>query len=226
MREGTLKPLAIAYVRVSTNRQEETGHSLEHQAKLLTAGAEAQGYRVEVVAEVGSGRRASRPKLAEAVERLNRGEAAALFAVDIDRLARSVQHLGDLLAAAQKKHWRLVIATADIDTSTPNGELLIGLLAQFAQFESRLIGERVKRQHQARRDRGVVWGVHQGYKGTLNPRARALILELREAGESLPAISRKLLENGLETPRGGKWHPETIRAILKSPQTQALAVSK
>jgi DNA invertase Pin-like site-specific DNA recombinase len=189
----------------------------------LQIAAEAQGYRVEIVKETGSGKRASRPALAEALTRLEKGEAQALFAVDIDRLARSVKHLSELMDSARRKHWRLVVATADIDTSTPNGELLLGLLAQFAQFESRMIGERVKRQHQARRDRGIVWGVDQGYKGNLDPAIRAFIVSERAKGKTLRAIAENLTERGLQTPRGGLWHPETIRGILNSPQTRQIA---
>jgi len=218
-----MSKLALAYCRVSTNKQEEFGHSLDSQAKLLQIAAEAQGYRVEIVKETGSGKRASRPALAEALTRLEKGEAQALFAVDIDRLARSVKHLSELMDSARRKHWRLVVATADIDTSTPNGELLLGLLAQFAQFESRMIGERVKRQHQARRDRGIVWGVDQGYKGNLDPAIRAFIVSERAKGKTLRAIAENLTERGLQTPRGGLWHPETIRGILNSPQTRQIA---
>lgn len=217
------KKLALAYCRVSTNRQEDTGHSLDSQEALLKIAAEAQGYRVEIVRETGSGRKATRPALNAALERLERGEAQALFAVDIDRLARSVKHLSELMDSARRRKWRLVVATADIDTATPNGELLLGLLAQFAQFESRMIGERVKRQHQARRDRGIVWGVDQGYKGTLEPATRALIVSLSAQGKSLRAIANELTERGLQTPRGGLWHAESVRAILNSPQSQRVA---
>ena len=216
------KKVALAYCRVSTTRQEGTGHSLESQATLLQRVAEAQGYQVEIISETGSGRRSTRPALNDAVDRLNRGEAAALFAVDIDRLARSVKHLSDLMDSARRKRWRLVVASADIDTASANGELLLGLLAQFAQFESRLIGERVKRQHEARRNRGITWGVDQGFRGNLNADTRALIASLRAEGFSLSAIARELTLRGVPTPRGGLWHPQSIKAILNSPQTRLL----
>lgn len=216
------KPLALAYVRVSTNRQENNGHSVESQTAILTAQALAEGYEVEVITEVGSGRRSSRPKLLEALIRLNKGEAAALFALDIDRLARSVTHLAEILETSKRKKWRLVIASANIDTGTPQGELFVGLLAQFAQFESRIIGQRVERQHQARRDRGIIWGKDQGFKGNLNPEARVTIAELANEGKSLRAIANELEVRGFQTSRGGQWWPATIKAILESPQTAPL----
>jgi DNA invertase Pin-like site-specific DNA recombinase len=211
--------LALLYCRVSTNRQELTGHSLDSQTALLKLNAEAKAYRVEIVSETGSGRKASRPELNKALTRLNKGEAQALFVIDLDRLARSVKHLTEIMETARKNSWRLVIATADVDTRTPSGEMIAGNLAVFAQFESRMIGERVKRQHLARRERGIVWGVHEGYRGTLPAATRTLIAELHTQGHSLRQIASQLTKRGLQTPRGCQWYPATIAAILKSPQT-------
>ena len=217
------KGIAIVYARVSTNRQGENGHSLKGQADKLTALAIEQGYQVEVVSEIGSGRKASRPKLLEAIERLNKKEAQALFALDLDRLARSTIHALEIAKTAQSKKWRLVISTLELDTTTAVGEMLLGQLAIFAQFESRMTSDRVKRQHEARRARGIVWGVHEGYKGKLKLKTRKLILELASAGNGLGTISKELTKLNHETPRGGEWHKASIRAILNSPQTQALA---
>jgi site-specific DNA recombinase len=216
------KDLALVYVRVSTNRQEATGHSLDSQAAILTKLAEAEGYEVEVVEEIGSGRKSSRPKLLEAKMRLNAGKAQALFALDIDRLARSTIHLLELAETAKRKGWRLVVSSLNIDTSTPVGEMQLGMLAVFAQFESRMIGARVERQHEARRDRGITWGVDQGFRGNLNPAARGLIAKLANEGKSLSQISRELEASGLKTPRGGLWSPSGVRQILMSPQTKPL----
>lgn len=216
------KGIALGYVRVSTNRQENTGHSLESQTAILEALAEAEGYTLEIVTEVGSGRSASRPNLTEALERLNRGKAQALFAVDIDRLARSTIHLLQIVEASKRRSWRLVISSANIDTATPQGELMLNTLAGFAQFESRMIGQRVERQHQARRDRGIVWGVDQGFKGNLNPQTRVLVAQLANEGMSLRQIANQLKSENLATPNGGEWWPATIKAILESPQTKPL----
>lgn len=217
------KGLALAYVRVSTDRQSNTGHSLESQTALLTRLAEADGYEVEIITEIGSGRKASRPKLTDALVRLNAGKAQALFALDIDRLARSVRHLCDITDAAKRRNWRLVVSSANIDTATPQGELFINMLASMAQFESRIIGQRVERQHEARRARGITWGVDQGFKGNLDPAARAAIFALDSEGLSLRAIASETENRGFKTPNGGQWWPATIKAILESPQTRRLA---
>ena len=215
------KPKAIIYTRVSTNKQSETGHSLESQAGLLIAEAEKQGYEVELVAEVKSGSSGARPKLREALVDLKLGKAQALFCLDIDRLGRSAIELMRIGEKAKKENWRLWISNLGGDVhASPSAKLVFGIFAQFAELESNLISERVLRQHEARRDRGITWGVDEGFKGTLNPQARKLIARLNAEGYTLRAIAKKLTEKKLTPANGGLWHPNTIRQILLSPQTK------
>lgn len=217
------KPLALLYVRVSTNRQAKEGHSLESQPAILTKAAEAEGYRVEVITEMGSGRNTGRPALNAALNRLAKGEAQALYAVDTDRLARSTMHLLQIAQKAAKENWRLVITTAQVDTGTPAGEMFLTMVAGFAQFESRMISERVKRQHQARRARGEIWGVTQGHKSKLPEETRRLILSLRAEGKSLAAIAEQLTAEGVPTPSGGAWYGSSVSRVINSPKSKALA---
>ena len=212
---------AYIYTRVSTNRQSETGHSLDSQAALLIVEAERQGYEVEVIAEIKSGSGGYRPKLREALIDLKLGKAQALFCLDIDRLGRSAIDLLRIGERAKKENWRLWISSLGGDIlASPSAKLTFGILAQFAEMESNLISERVLRQHEARRDRGITWGIDEGYKGTLNPQARKLIAKLYSEGYTLREIAKKLTLKKLTPPNGGLWHPNTIRQILLSPQTK------
>ena len=221
----TSKPLALLYVRVSTNRQAKSGHSIDTQPALLTEAAEREGFQVEVITETGSGRNTARPGLNGALDRLASGEAQALYALDTDRLARSTMHLLDISQRAVKEKWRLVITTAQVDTSTPSGKAFLTMAAAFAQFESRMISERVKRQHQARRDRGEIWGVTNGNKSKLPEKTRALIMHLRAQGISLAKIAAQLASQGVPTVSGGEWHSSTIQRIINSPQSAQLSAS-
>ena len=214
--------IALLYARVSTNRQADQGHSLDSQSEALVKKAESLGYKVELILESGSGRKSNRPKLNEALTRLNKGQAQALFVQDIDRLARSTIHALEIAQSAQKKGWRLVINSLDLDTTTPSGKMFLGQLALFAEFESSMTSERVKRQHQARRERGEIWGVTQGYKGKLDPKTRRFIVKAHASGSSLRGIIKELEIKGHRTPRGGQWQAATIRAILQSPQSKVL----
>ena len=211
------KPLALLYVRVSTNRQTKYGHSVDTQPAILTEVAERDGYQVEVITETGSGRNTGRPLLNEALGRLARGEAKALYAVDTDRLARSTMHLLDIANRSQKENWRLVVTTANVDTSSAEGEAFLTLAAAFAQFESRMVSRRVERQHQARRDRGEVWGVTKGHISKLSPETRERLNDLRAEGLSMQKIADRLIAEGHTTVNGGPWYSSGIYQILKSP---------
>jgi len=223
MSNEATQPLAIAYARVSTSRQARHGHSLDSQPTELAKAAEAAGYRVQVMTETGSGRNTARPVLAEALDMLRRGEAAALYALDIDRLARSTRHLLDIAEQAAKQTWRLVVLSADVDTKSPAGEALLTVAAAFSQFESRMISERVKRQHEARRSRGVVWGVDEGPKGELPEDTVNLIVKMSEGGNSLAGIARELTARNIPTARGGKWQAVQVGRVLSSPRVKIRA---
>ena len=223
----TNKPLAIIYARVSTNRQGESGHSLDSQTERLISEATRQGFEPVLVSEVGSGKRDTRPKLLAALQDLKAGKAQALFCLDIDRLARSTRNALEIYETAKKQNWRLVIVSLGLDTATPAGEFTFGIMAMLAQLESRLTSERVLRQHEARRDRGIVWGVDQGFKGKLDLETRRFIKQqAEELNLTLRAICKNLTEQGFSTPNGGLWYPASVKAILESPQTRNLELKK
>jgi DNA invertase Pin-like site-specific DNA recombinase len=217
METTTSQPLALLYVRVSTGRQAKTGHSLDSQPVILAEAAQNAGYRVEIVTETGSGRKANRPALAAAMARLKAGEAVALYALDIDRLARSTQHLLEIANASKREGWRLVVVSSDADTSTPAGEMFFTMAAAFAQYESAMISQRIKRQHEARRERGAVWGVTEGPRSALPVAVRDRIVEMRSQGVSLRGIAETLTADGVPTVRGGRWEAATIKRVLDSP---------
>lgn len=216
------KGTALIYARVSTNRQGETGHSLESQTQRLITEAERQGYTPLVITEIGSGRKDTRPKLLAALADLKAGKAQALFCLDIDRLARSTKNALEIYELAKKQNWRLVVVSLGLDTATPAGEFTFGIMAMLAQLESRLTAERVLRQHEARRERGITWGVDQGYRGNLNPKIRKKIVRLHEEGLSLREIAKELTRLKYTPVRNGLWYPQTIKAILESPQSDLM----
>lgn len=211
------QPLALLYVRVSTGRQAKQGHSIESQSVALSTAAASAGYAVEIITETGSTKSGSRPALAAALAKLKSGKAQALYALDIDRLARSTVHLLDIAATSKKQGWRLVVTSNDFDSTTPAGEMFFTMLAAAAQYEQRMISERVKRQHEARRDRGIVWGVDQGSRSPLPAATIARIVELRDQGLVLRAIAEQLTAENLPTATGGKWFAQTVSNALNSP---------
>jgi hypothetical protein len=109
-----------------------------------------------VVEEFASGASRSRPQLAAALVRVRRGDT--LVVARIDRLARSLSHLLEVVEGlrATGAHFR---SLADpIDTSGPSGVLVLQMLGAVAEFERSLIRERTKAGLQAAKARGRVGG--------------------------------------------------------------------
>jgi hypothetical protein len=217
----------VIYCRVSTGRQADIGHSIEEQSRRLTEEASRLGYTDVVVLadEAKSGKKVSnRPALNEALAMLDAGKAAALLVLDIDRLSRSVADTARVLERSRRYGWRLVIVgLGGLDTSSPEGELMIGVLSAAARFESAMTSQRVKRQHEARRQRNSRWSIDEGPKPLVPDVVRYGILAMREEGMSLRAIADTLTAQGVATAKGGTtWHASTVKHLLDSPTTQAL----
>jgi len=131
-------PLALGYVRVSTLEQANEGASLEAQRAAITRTAELLGYRLEILEEAGQSAKSTRnrPQIRTALERLNSGEAVALIALRLDRIARSTLDFANMKAAADRKGWALCFTdTAGLDPRSPSGALMLNMTAAFAQFE-------------------------------------------------------------------------------------------
>src|SRR3954452_16823891 len=117
------------------------------------------------------------------------------------------------MALAQKPRWAIVVLDLNVDTTTPAGEAMAHMLATFAQFERRLIGQRTKEALAVRRSQGVRLGRPRTLPDDLVQRIRAA----RASGLSLGRIAGTLNDGGVPTAQGGKrWYPSTVRAALLS----------
>lgn len=125
--------MIIGYARTSTTDQTA---GLEAQERdLIAAGCERlfieQVSSVDVVARV---------KLAEALDFLREGDV--LVVTKLDRLARSVSHLLEVLERLTDKGASLRILAMGIDTATPTGKLMLTVLGGVAEFERSIMLER------------------------------------------------------------------------------------
>jgi DNA invertase Pin-like site-specific DNA recombinase len=133
------KPLAVAYLRVSTDRQ-TTANQRGEVARL----AGARGYRVEVVEEQESAAR-QRPVLDAVMERARRGEVRAVVVVALDRLDRS--HLACMERVAELDRLGCAVISVRepwLDTSGPTRGLLVSIFGWVAEQERRTLIERTK----------------------------------------------------------------------------------
>jgi len=128
------------YLRVSTNAQ-STNAQLSELQQLV----EQRGWRYEVFCDKGqSGAKESRPAFDEMMKQVRRGRFAAICIFALDRLARSLRQLLDISLELQRLNVDLVAVKQDLDTRSPSGRLVFGVLSTVAEFERDLLRERVR----------------------------------------------------------------------------------
>lgn len=220
------RPRLVAYVRVSTAKQGQSGLGLEGQQAAIDAYAQQQGARVlHTFTEVESGKLNARPELAKALH-MARVTGATLVIAKLDRLSRNAA----FLLALRESGARVVAADMpEADTA------LFGFMAVIAQHEREAISKRTKAALDAAKARGVKLGNPNGaaalrragkgnaasvgvIKAKAAERAGDLwpVLDgLRSEGiTSLGAIAAALNERGMKTPRGGSWHKSSVRNLI------------
>jgi len=209
--------LALLYARVSTQMQVTDGISLDAQEKELRNAATLAGFTdMELVREEGRSGKSikGRPALRSSLERLESGEASALFVTRVDRLARSTKDFLSIIDRANNKGWRLVLLDLNLDTSSYQGRFVVTIMSALAEMERSVIASRQREVHKYRRDTGKVWGVDLGSKTKVSQETLERIRTEREKGMSYHAIAAALNADNVPTALGGEWHGSTIRKTL------------
>jgi DNA invertase Pin-like site-specific DNA recombinase len=154
-----------------------------------------------------------RPGITRVLEQLKAGAADALMVAKLDRLSRSLLDFAGLMERARRQGWALVALDLGVDTSTPAGEMMANVLATFAQFERRMIGQRTKDALAQKKAAGV----RLGRPRSLPDEVVRRIERSRAEGLTLQAIADMLNTEGVGTAQGGSlWRPSSVRAVLTS----------
>lgn len=214
-RKRAPKGSVIGYVRVSTAEQADSGLGLEAQRETLRAECERRRYTlVDVCSDEGVSAKtiAARPGLLGALARVEAAEAHILMVSKLDRLSRSLHDFTGLLLRAEQQGWALAVCDLGVDTNTPAGEAMANMMATFAQFERRLIGQRTSDALQAKRRAGGILG----RTDRASPEVVTRVVELRESGESLRKIAARLNADEVPTSQKGQlWYASSVAAVLR-----------
>lgn len=131
------------YVRVSTS-----GQTVENQVAELNQVAERAGWTVVTVYRdegiSGAKGRDRRPAFDRMLKAAVRREFDMVAAWSVDRLGRSLIDLVSFLQELRAASVGIYLHQQGLDTSTPSGEAMFGMLGVFAQFERSIITERVR----------------------------------------------------------------------------------
>jgi DNA invertase Pin-like site-specific DNA recombinase len=136
----------IGYARISTEDQT----ALPQVQELRIAGC------VEIAEEQASGGSRTRSVLARVLDQLRAGDT--LVVVRIDRLARSLSHLLEIIERLEAKGAHFRSLQDRIDTASPQGKFTLQVLGAAAEFERALIRERTKAGLASARTKGRIDG--------------------------------------------------------------------
>jgi DNA invertase Pin-like site-specific DNA recombinase len=223
----------VAYFRVSTKQQGDSGLGLEAQKAAVEAYAKQSGARILAsYREVESGKLAERPELTRALAHAKRSKAT-LCVAKLDRLARNVAFLSALMRSG--------VDFVCCDNPHAN-KLTIHILAAVAEDEAERISARTKAALAAAKARGVKLG--SAKPGHWNGREEARLAGLargravaakvvsqaardayadllptmqthKAAGLTLQAIADKLNAEGHTTRRGKPWNVVQVMRVLQ-----------
>jgi site-specific DNA recombinase len=226
----TVRGRALAYLRVSTDKQADSGLGLDAQQASVTAAANRLGLTlVSVFTDAGSSGSLAieeRPVLLDAVGALKRGDV--LLVAKRDRLGRDVIAVAMIERLIAKRGARVVSAAGEgTENDDPSAVLMRRLIDSFAEYERLIIAGRTRSALAAKRRRGERISRFAPYGYRLGADERALepsrseqetiraIRAHRAAGLSLQAIADALNASGARTRVGSPWRFEYVRAVLK-----------
>ena len=222
---------ACVYTRVSTDEQ-VNGFSLEEQERRCKANIVSKGWEyVRTYSDPGiSGRTMNRPGLQEMLSAIKNGEVDAVFVYKLDRLSRKQR---DTMAIIEDvfitNHVDLISLNETLDTSTPWGRAMIGILSSFNQMESETIQARTYMGRKAKLEKGgyaggkppIGYRVSDGELVVVPEEAEIvrLVFKLRKSGGTLMGIAEELNKRGYKTKSGKNFLHSAVQNILNNEDT-------
>jgi len=210
----------IAYYRVSTARQGQSGLGLEAQQAAVEQHLNGGDWTlIESYTEIESGKRNDRPEIAKALAACKRHKATLVIA-KLDRLGRNVAFVANLMESG--------VEFLAVDNPHAN-KFMVHMLAAFAEHERDLISQRTRDALAAAKARGVELGKHGKILARQN-RATAdrfahqikpVITDLRASGiTSIRALAKALNKRQVPTAAGGRWHGATVHRLIQRIDSQ------
>ena len=219
----------LAYIRVRTDAQADSGAGLEAQMEACENYAKHHGlaiyqtFRDEGIS--GAADLEDRHGLMEALNELKKGDI--LLIAKRDRLARDKYAIAFIERAIEKKKARIVSAAGEgTDQTDPASKILSGIVDVFAVYERDVIRARTKAALAAmKRDGKRVGHIPFGFCLAQDeihleesPEEQAILRkmsELREQGFSIRDIAKALNERGAFNRGQSKWHHASVHRIMK-----------
>lgn len=210
----------VAYYRVSTKKQGDSGLGLEAQRSAVAGFV--KGAIIAEYTEVESGKNNQRQQLMAAIDHSKR-EAAVLVIAKLDRLSRNASFIHSLRDSG--------VNFQCVDMPDAN-TLTVGIFATLAQHERELISSRTKAALQAKRDQGAQLGkpenltaeatakgragnVQRALDNENNRRASSMVVMMHKAGKNYTEIADQLNQAGFRTSRGCTFQATQVMRLYE-----------
>lgn len=224
---------ACVYTRVSTDAQGEIDKvSLPEQERMAKAAIESKGWEyVGTYEDNGyTGRNTNRPALQRMLEDVRNGKVDVIVIFKLDRLSRRQRDTLDIIEdVLLVNDVDLVSLKETLDTTTPWGRAMIGVLSSFNQLESENIAQRTAMgRYATAREGGYAGGKpplgYQAINGQLiivpeEAEIVKLIYSLRSEGKTLMGITEELNKRGYRSKKGNEFKHSAIQTVLNNEQT-------
>ena len=221
-------PRVAGYVCVS---QEKSVHKfgLDAQTVDIERYVEYRGWPpAKIYREEGvSGYKRDRPTLELMLSDARAGRLDVVVFPSIDRAARSVADMIDIDAILRDANVGVIFVREGVDTSSPMGQFFRNVCASVAQFEGKLMHERLTKGRLRKAAQGGYIGGHLpfGYKNVdghsvVNEETVEIVrlmFRLRIEGRSFSKIVAELKRREVKTARGGRWAWGAVGSVLGNP---------
>lgn len=208
----------VAYYRVSTDRQGQSGLGLDAQRAAIAGYLAGRADLIAEFTEIESGKKNDRPQLAAALA-ICRSRKARLIIAKLDRLARNVLFIAGLMDSG--------VDFVAVDMPEAN-RLTLHIIAAVAEHEREMISQRTKSALAQAKVRGTRLGnprptdsleagraTKNGHLAAFHEQVRPLVQELSGQGLSQRAVARELNRRGIRTVRGKEWGSAQVGNLLR-----------
>jgi len=214
------------YIRVSTDKQAESGQSIETQVEQIRKYAALYDLGIidTIIDDGYSASNLDRPGLKQIFAMLDTGIVQGVIITKLDRLTRSVFDLGYLLKNYMDKY-RFMSVYDKFDTDTASGRMILSILTTVSQWEREVISERTKAVLQYKKAQGErVGNIPYGYKLALDgvhleehlreQEILKAVTLMRKSGMTLNEISKDVRLRGYQSRNGKPFGISSIHAML------------
>lgn len=170
---------AAIYLRISTNEQ-----NIDNQRRQLEEWCHSKGYQISMVEDdTASGTNHARAGRQRIIEASRKGRIDAVICWALDRWGRNAADILLTIDDFHSRGIRFITMTDGLDTGTPAGRMIVGVMSALAQFERERMLERQKAGIQRAKAEGKILGREKRLIDEVK------LLELRKEGKSIRAIA-------------------------------------